>query len=86
MERRGWGGIKLGEGKIYTLSYADDVVLMAEEEQDMRAILNKLERYLERKGLELDEEKTKVMRFRKRRERNKKVDWRWKRRKLEKVK
>ncbi|KMQ89458.1 rna-directed dna polymerase from mobile element jockey-like protein [Lasius niger] len=38
MERGGWGGVRLGERKIYTLSYADDVVLMAEEEQDMRAM------------------------------------------------
>jgi len=60
MTKGGWGGVRLGEGKIYTLSYADDVVLMAEEEQDMRAMLSRLERYLEKKGLELNEEKQRL--------------------------
>jgi len=49
------GGVKLGEGKVFTLTYADDVMI-AEEEQDMRAMMNRLERYLERKGMELNEE------------------------------
>lgn len=68
--------IKLGGGKVWTLAYADDVVLMAEEEQEMRAMLSRLERYLEKKGLELNAEKTKVMRFRKGGGKYIKVDWR----------
>lgn len=63
--KRKMGGMKLEEGKVFTLSYVDDIVIIAEEKQDMRAMMNRLERYLERKGLELNEEKTKVMRFRK---------------------
>lgn len=70
--KRKMGGMKLGEGKVFTLSYADDIVIISEEEQDMRAMMNRLERYLERKGLELNEEKTKVMRFRKGGRRSKK--------------
>lgn len=34
----------------------------------------------------MNEEKIKIMRFRKGRGRNKKIDWRWKSKKLEKVK
>lgn len=86
LTRGNWGGIRLGEENIYTLAYADDVVLMAEEEQDMRAMLSRLERYLDKKGLELNAEKTKVMRFRKGGGKTKKIDWRWKRKKLEEVK
>jgi len=80
------GGVKLGEGKVFTLTYADDIVMIAEEEQDMRAMMNRLERYLERKGMKLNEEKTKVMRFRKGGGRCKKIEWRWKGKRIEKVK
>jgi len=41
------------------------MVLLAEGEDRMRSVLERLERYLSRKGLELNMEKTKVMRFRK---------------------
>lgn len=60
-------GMRLKEEKIYTLKiyiYADDMALMAKEEQDMRAVISKLEGYLHKKGLELSTEKTKMMRFR----------------------
>lgn len=32
MRKGGWGGVKLEEGKVYTLAYADDLALLAEEE------------------------------------------------------
>lgn len=50
---------------MYTLAYADDVVLMAEYEGEMRSMLERLEEYLDRKGLVLNVQKMKVMRFRK---------------------
>lgn len=62
--------------KIHTLAYANDVMLLAEEEQDMRSILKRLERYLDRKGIELNSEKTKVMKFRKRGGKKRKIEWR----------
>jgi len=86
MGKSGWGGVKLGEGKIYTLSYADDMVLLAEEEDEMRSLMGKLEGYLDRKRLELNVSKTRIMRFRKGGGRKKKVRWRWKGRAIEEVK
>jgi retron-type reverse transcriptase len=74
MAKGGWGGVKLGEGKIYTLAYADDVVLLSEEEQKMRSLLRRMEGYLDRKGFELNTEKTKVMRFRKGGGRKKRIE------------
>jgi len=71
-----WGGVKLGSGRVYSLAYADDIVLLAEEEGEMKSIIERLEMYLEKKGLELNVEKTKVMRFRKGGGRMAK-DWRW---------
>ncbi|KMQ87820.1 hypothetical protein RF55_12808 [Lasius niger] len=76
IEKGRWGGLKLKDRKIYTLMYADDIVVMAEEEHGVKALVSRLERYLDRKGLELNVEKTKVMRFRKGGGRKKKIDWR----------
>lgn len=43
---RGEGG---GE-KIYTLAYANDIVLLAEDEKGMKAMMARLERYMKEKG------------------------------------
>lgn len=50
----------MGGGRIYTLTYADD---MAKNEDEMRSIIGRLERYLDKKRLELNIEKTKIVRF-----------------------
>lgn len=63
MGRVKWG-VKLGEERIYTLAYAD-MVLLAENEEEMRSMIERLEVYLDRKRLELNTEKTKIVRFRK---------------------
>ncbi|KYN27787.1 hypothetical protein ALC57_02851 [Trachymyrmex cornetzi] len=51
----------------------------------MRSMIQRLEGYVDRKGLKLNKEKTKIMRFRKGRGRSNKVDWRWKRNGIEEV-
>lgn len=53
----------MGEERIYSLVYADDVVLLAEGEDEMRSLIGRLEEYMKGKGLELNVGKTKVMRF-----------------------
>lgn len=60
MEKIRWGGIEFGGRKEY--SYVDDVVLLAEEEDEMKSIIKRLERYLEKKRFKLNLKKTKVMR------------------------
>lgn len=60
------GGIKLEERKMSTLAYANDMMLIAEGENEMGSIIERLEVYLDRKRLELNLNKTKIMRFRKR--------------------
>lgn len=59
-----WGDVRIGEKKVYTLAYAGDMVLMAEEEDEIRSMIGRLEGYLDNKGLELNSEKTKIKRFR----------------------
>ncbi|XP_067217103.1 LINE-1 retrotransposable element ORF2 protein [Linepithema humile] len=81
-----WGGVKLRGRKIYSLAYADDMVLIAEEEEEMKGMMERLERYLDRKNLELNTEKTKIMRFRKGGGRWRKKVWRWKGKIIEEVK
>lgn len=80
-----WGGIRIGGRRIYTLAYADDMVLMAENEDEMRSLMERIEGYLERKGLEVNTEKTKIVRFRKSGGRWDKRTWKWKGKIIEKV-
>lgn len=37
MEKVKWGGVKLGDRRIYILVYADDIVLLAEDENELRS-------------------------------------------------
>lgn len=50
---------KVGGGE-YCLAYADDVVLLADEKEELRSMLDKMEEYLDKKRLEINVEKTKV--------------------------
>lgn len=61
----------------------DDIVLLAEEEDEMRSMMGRLEGYLGRKGLELNTRKTKIMRFRKEGGRMGKRKWLWRGREVE---
>jgi len=78
MKKVKWGGVKIEEEKIYSLAYADDIVILSEKEEEMRSMIERLERYLEKKNLELNVGKTKIMRFRKGGGRWKKRVWKWK--------
>lgn len=61
------------------LAYADNIVLLAKEE-DMRVMIARLERYVREKRLEVNVGKQKIMRFRRGRE--ERVRWRWEGRKV----
>jgi len=78
LARGKWGGLKLREGKIWSLAYADDVVLVAENEDEMRSMIERVEVYIDRKGLEVNTEKIKILRFRKGGGRWKEYKWVWK--------
>lgn len=49
------GGIRIGQGRIWMLAYANDVVLLARKEKTLEKI--KLEKYLEKKRLSSNVEK-----------------------------
>ncbi|KMQ90534.1 hypothetical protein RF55_9706 [Lasius niger] len=85
LRKGGWGGVRLRERKIYTLAYADDIAVLAEDEEGLKGMMGKLEGYLDGKGLELNTGKSNVMRCRKGGGRWK-MCWRWKGKVIEEVK
>lgn len=71
--------------KMYTLAYTDDIVLLAEEEEGMRAMMARLERYMKGKKLEVNVGKSKIMRFGREGGRRKRMGWWWEGREVEKI-
>ena len=69
----------IGRRKIWTLAYADDIILMATKESDMKGLLKRMEMYLARKNLQLNVEKSKVVTFRKGGGKKTVVEWKWRR-------
>lgn len=78
------GGIVIGNRKIWTLAYTDDLVLLAETEKELKNMMKRLEKYVKKKKLELNEDKSKVMVMSKGGKR-KKVEWKWMEKEIEEV-
>ncbi|XP_073990596.1 uncharacterized protein [Rhodnius prolixus] len=54
-------GVKVGEETLYTLQFADDQVLIAEDEEDLTYMLRKLLAAYSEWGLEVNKSKTQYM-------------------------
>ena len=54
-------GIKIAGRNINNLRYADDTTLMAESEEELKALLMKVKGKSEKAGLKLNIQKTKIM-------------------------
>ena len=54
-------GIKIAGRNINNLSYADDITLMAESEEELKSLLMKVKEEREKVGLKLSIQKTKIM-------------------------
>lgn len=61
------------------------MVLIAENEDEMKSMLERLEGYIDRKRLKINVGKTKIMRFGRGGVRKKRVRWRWKGKAIEEV-
>lgn len=84
LEERG-AGLKLGKERIWSLAYADDLVVMAKNRDALLDMLNTLRKFLKRRGgLELNVEKTKIIVFN-RKGRGKKEKWFWEGKVLEEI-
>ena len=55
------GGIKIARRNINNFRYADDTILMAESEEDLKSFLIKVKEESEKVGLKLNIQKTKIM-------------------------
>ena len=56
-------GIKIAGRNINNLRYADDTILMAESEEELKNLLMKVKEESEKAGLKLNIQKTKIMAF-----------------------
>ena len=54
-------GIKIARRNINNLRYADDTILMAESEEELKSLLMKVKVESEKVGLKLNIHKTKIM-------------------------
>ena len=54
-------GIKIARRNINNLIYADDTILMAESEEELKSLLMKVKEESEKVGLKLNIKKTKIM-------------------------
>ena len=54
-------GIKIAGRNINNLKYADDTILMAESEEELKSLLMKVKEESEKVGLKLNIHKTKIM-------------------------
>ena len=54
-------GIKIARRNINNLRYADDTILMAESEEELKTLLMKVKEKSENVGLKLNIQKTKIM-------------------------
>ena len=54
-------GIKISQRNINNLRYADDTILMAESEEELKSFLMKVKEESEKLGLKLNIQKTKIM-------------------------
>src|SRR6218665_3634937 len=58
----GWaGGAHIGGRRLTNLRYADDIVLLAESEEELQKIINRLHQVGSEKGLLINMDKTKIM-------------------------
>ena len=64
-ETLGWeeaqAGIKIAGRNVNNLRYADDTTLVAESEDELKSLLMKVKEEMEKVGLKLNFQKTKVM-------------------------
>ena len=54
-------GIKISRRNFNNLRYADDTILMAESEEELKSLLMKVKEESEKVGLKLNIQKTKIM-------------------------
>lgn len=84
LEKRGIGGVAIGKVRIWSLAYADDMVLLAKNKVALEDMMDTLKRFLKDRKLEICVEKTKIGIFNSKGRGEREV-LKWKKKKLEEV-
>ena len=61
LKKEAQAGIKIAGRNLNNLRYADDTILMAENEEELKSLLMKVKEQSEKVGLKLTIQKTKIM-------------------------
>ena len=85
-ERRKEGGSVIGNQKIYALKFADDIVIVAEEEKELGNMIASLEKYVEKNKLTVNIGKSKIMIFKRGGKNKKGQKWKYNNQEMEIVK
>lgn len=85
MRKEQAGGVTIGKEKFWSLTYTDDMVLVARNEEDLKGMLKRFRRYLSKKRLTLNVEKSKIIVFENGKGRKKRREWRWREEIIEEV-
>jgi len=76
LAKRNIGGISIGKERIWSLAYADDIVLLAKNKTVLQDMMDTLKRFLKDRKLELSTEKTKLIVFNsKGRKKSERIKW-----------
>jgi len=51
------GSMVVGKEKFWSITYADDIVLVAKSEEELKSMIRRLKKYIDKKGLILSPEK-----------------------------
>ena len=82
---RNIGGIRLGNERIWSLAYADDIVILAENREALLDMCGTMKKFIKKRRLILSTEKTKILVFNKGKN-GKKEKWKWDKDVIEEVK
>jgi hypothetical protein len=74
-----------GTENVWSLAFADDIVIVAKSEREMKEMMRNLEKYVRKKNLEVNVEKTKMMVFNTRKRKNEESEWKWEGSKIKNV-
>ena len=76
----------IGKKKLYSIGYADEVILLANNEVGMKQMIKRFGKFIERRGLELNIKKSNIIKFRKKGRSGANPKYKWKGEKIEIVK
>lgn len=80
------GGVVLGRKKLWTVSYAGDVILLATNPEGLKQMIKRFKNIIRRRGLEINTDKSKIRIFRIEGRRKKEDKFMWEEKEIEIVK